>query len=133
MPVTSQKGELSCFCVLEISNMPLSTIFLLNCEAVPTVRYFVDSYCPFLNSHQVFPDAYLVARHINNISIFVCSQNIFYCPKHNNSIRYKFFNLEHLLYISIYATANPYLEHKLGLGLLCFTPLSTIFRLYSGG
>jgi uncharacterized membrane protein len=40
VPVPSQKTEQSCICVLSVSILPVSTIFLLNFGTVPTVWYF---------------------------------------------------------------------------------------------
>ena len=37
--VPSQESELSCICVLEISTLPLSTMFLLDFRTVPIVWY----------------------------------------------------------------------------------------------
>jgi len=44
VPVPSQECERSCICVLGISIMPLSTIFLLDFGTVPTVLYFCFSF-----------------------------------------------------------------------------------------
>ena len=41
VPVLSQESERSCIYVLGISNLPISTIFLLNFGTVPTVWYFL--------------------------------------------------------------------------------------------
>jgi len=40
--VLSQESKRSYVCVLRISNLPLSTIFLLNFGTVPTMWYFFD-------------------------------------------------------------------------------------------
>jgi hypothetical protein len=40
MPVPSQESERSCNCLLGVSVVPLSTIFLLEFGTVPTVWYF---------------------------------------------------------------------------------------------
>jgi len=49
MPVPSQECERSCMCicVLMISILPLSTIFLLDFENVPTVRHFAFDFIIF--------------------------------------------------------------------------------------
>jgi hypothetical protein len=39
-PVLSQESEQSCICVLKVSILPISTIFLLGFETVPTMWYF---------------------------------------------------------------------------------------------
>jgi len=39
--VPSHESGLSCICVLEISTLPLSTIFLLDCRTVPIVWYIL--------------------------------------------------------------------------------------------
>jgi len=41
VPLPSLKNERSCICVLEVSILPLFTIFLLDFRAVPTVWYFL--------------------------------------------------------------------------------------------
>ena len=41
MPLPSQESERSCFCVLEILILPLSTIFIFDFGIVPTVWYFL--------------------------------------------------------------------------------------------
>jgi hypothetical protein len=41
-PVLSQETERSCICVLVVPILPLSTIFLMDFGAVPTVWYFLS-------------------------------------------------------------------------------------------
>ena len=41
MSIPSQASEWSCICVLRISILPLSLIFLLDFGTVPTVWYFI--------------------------------------------------------------------------------------------
>ena len=51
-PVSSQESEWSCICMLGVSTMPLSRIFILDFRIVPTVLYFF--FFHFL-THKWFP------------------------------------------------------------------------------
>ena len=44
LPVTSPENERPCMCVLVVSLLPLSTIFLLDFGTVPTLWYFLFFY-----------------------------------------------------------------------------------------
>ena len=51
MPVPDEESEWSCICVSRVPILPLSTIFQMNVEAVPTVWYVL--YFILFVSHQI--------------------------------------------------------------------------------